>query len=98
MHKILLIEDDQILLKMYQSKFQNMNYQIMTASDGEDGFNKAKAENPDMILLDLMMPKTNGIKALDMLKNEDSTKDIPVAILSVIPEDDVLVLDHPELF
>lgn len=98
MHKILLIEDDHILQKMYQDKFQNMNYQIITASDGLAGFEKAKAEKPDMILLDLMMPKTNGIKALDMLKQDEATKNIPVAILSVIPEDDPLVLDHPELF
>ena len=98
MHKILLIEDDQILQKMYQNKFQNMDYQIITASDGQEGFNKAKVEKPDMVLLDLMMPRTNGIKALNMLKNEELTKDIPVAILSVVPEDDPMVLDHPELF
>ena len=98
MHKILLIEDDQILQKMYQNKFQIMDYQILTAFDGDEGFSRAKEHHPDMILLDLMMPRTNGIKTLDMLKQDEGTKNIPVAILSVIPEDDPLVLDHPELF
>lgn len=98
MHKILIIEDDQILQKMYQNKFQNMDYTIVTASDGSEGYGQAKKEQPDLILLDLMMPKTDGINALKLLKGDEETRKIPVAVLSVIPQDDDMIASYPNLF
>lgn len=97
MTKILLIEDDLILQKMYQNKFQKMDYQVLVASDGGEGYKVAKNEKPDLILLDLMMPKVSGIAALKMLKEDQDTINIPVAILSVIPQDDPILDSSVEL-
>lgn len=98
MFSILLIEDDQILQKMYQEKFQKMGYGVYLASDGGEGFEIAKKNKPDFILLDLMMPKISGITTLKMLKDNPETKNIPVAILSVIPEDDPIIEANNTLF
>lgn len=87
MAKILIVEDDPILQKMYASKLQKEGYETFIASDGQEGFDQAKKEMPDFILLDLMMPKIDGAAALRLLKDDEETKGIPVAILSVIPED-----------
>lgn len=89
--KILLIEDDKILQKMYLDKFGITGYELIVASDGEEGLKKIEEEKPDFILLDLMMPKLSGIELLKIIKNREETKSIPVAILSVIPEDDSLL-------
>lgn len=97
MSKILLIEDDKILQKMYQDKFGTTEYQVVVASDGEEGLRKVTQEKPDFILLDLMMPKLSGAEVLRILKSQDETKDIPVAILSVIPQDDPLLEGHADL-
>lgn len=97
MSKILLIEDDKILQKMYQDKFGATKYELSVASDGEEGLKKVQEEKPDFILLDLMMPKVSGAQVLKILKGNDETKDIPVAILSVIPKDDPLLEGHTDL-
>lgn len=97
MSKILLIEDDKILQKMYQDKFGITDYQLIVASDGEEGLKKVVEESPDFILLDLMMPRVSGVQVLKLLKSEDATKNIPVAILSVIPEDDPLLEGNSDL-
>lgn len=97
MSKILLIEDDKILQKMYQDKFGATKYELSVASDGEEGLKKVQEEKPDFILLDLMMPKVSGAQVLNILKGNDETKDIPVAILSVIPKDDPLLEGHTDL-
>lgn len=87
MAKILLVEDDIILQKMYRDKLLKESYEVILASDGQAGFEKAKNEQPDLILLDLMLPKTDGITALKMLKGDEKTSQIPVAILTVVPID-----------
>lgn len=90
--KILLIEDDEILRKMYLNKFlTTTDLELVMASDGEEGLRKAREEKPDFILLDLMMPKFSGIQVLKELKTDTQTRQIPVAILSVIPRDDSML-------
>jgi two-component system cell cycle response regulator len=89
--KILLMEDDKILQKMYQDKFSSTDYDLIVASDGEEGLEKAKSDKPDFILLDLMMPKLSGIQVLKELKGDTELSHIPVAILSVIPRDDSML-------
>jgi DNA-binding response OmpR family regulator len=79
--KILLIEDDldnQSLLKDILSD----KYRVLTAKDGEEGFRSAIAESPDLILLDLMMPKLDGIETCGLLRSHDVTRHIPVIILT----------------
>lgn len=80
MAKILIVEDDVFLLKMYAKKFQVAGYVVELAHDGLEGLSKAKTFNPDLILMDILMPKLSGIEALDKLKADDATKHIPVVM------------------
>lgn len=86
--KILLIEDDSFLLKMYATKFEMEKFNVLLASDGETGVKIAKGENPDIILLDIMMPKMNGFDVLKILKKDESTKRIPVILLTNLNQKD----------
>lgn len=85
--RVLIIEDDPILLKMYREKFENSGYEVSTAIEGREGVTKALNDQPDFIILDLMMPKMDGIQVLKELKSGSKTRDIPVGILSVIPKE-----------
>lgn len=82
MAKILIIEDDPLMLRMYKKIFEFEKYEVETATNGEEGLAKVKSVNPTLILLDIMMPKMNGIQVLEKLKADSSTKSIPVVILT----------------
>ncbi len=82
MSKILIVEDDPLMSRMYQKIFSFENYEVIQAADGEEGLEKAKTVNPTIILLDVMMPKMNGLDVLDKLKLDPSTKAIPVVMLT----------------
>lgn len=86
MNTILLVEDDPSLIDIYTITFTHENFTIVVAHDGEECLQKVKTIMPDLILLDIMMPKMNGIQALEKLKTDTKTKDIPVLILSNIAE------------
>src|SRR3990167_9387434 len=62
--KILIIEDDMMLNKIYQTKLGMLGYQVIASYDGEDGLQKIETENPNIVLLDLMLPKKNGFEVL----------------------------------
>lgn len=80
--KILLVEDDPFLLSMYSVKFELEGFTVMTAEDGEKGLNMAKKEEPDIILLDIMLPKMDGFEVLKELKKDEKMKKIPVILLT----------------
>ena len=80
--KILIVEDDNAILEMYNLKFKEENFNILTAMDGLDGLEIARKELPAIILLDIMMPKMDGFAVLTELKNDPKTKGIPVLMLS----------------
>ncbi len=82
MKTILLIEDDPFLSRMYTKIFSLHDFKIEAAADGEEGLAAAKRLKPDAILLDIMMPKLNGMEVLEGLKKDDTTKDIPVIMLT----------------
>lgn len=83
MHKILLVvEDDPLMQRMYQKIFTFEKYDVVTAADGEEALVKVKEEKPTLILLDVMMPKMNGLEVLDRLKADTDTKAIPVIMLT----------------
>lgn len=86
MHKILIIEDEQLLSDLYKIAFTKRNYEVELAVDGEDGLQKVKAGKPALILLDIMMPKMNGLQVLQHLKANPETKDIPVYIITNLTE------------
>lgn len=80
--KILIVEDDNFLVEMYTTKFELEGFQVVTAEDGEKGLEVAKAENPNIILLDILMPKMDGFTTLEELKKDESLKNIPVILLT----------------
>ncbi len=82
--KILIIEDDTFLLQMYSTKLELEGFKVLNAVDGEKGLRVAKKELPDLILLDLLLPKKDGEEVLLELKQDQSTANIPVVILSNI--------------
>lgn len=83
MGKILLIvEDDPLMQRMYEKIFKFAKLDVVTASDGEEGLEKARTGKPTLILLDIMMPKMNGLQVLDKLKADPETKNIPVIMLT----------------
>jgi CheY-like chemotaxis protein len=82
MAKILIIEDDPLMSRLYQKAFTFEGYQVVAAFDGEEGWEKMKQENPNIILLDIMMPKMNGLEFLQKIKKDPDYKKIPVVCLT----------------
>ena len=83
MAKILLIvEDDPLMSRMYQKIFTFEKYTVLTAENGEIGLEAARKNKPMLILLDVMMPKMNGLQVLEKLKLDPETKSIPVVMLT----------------
>jgi two-component system, chemotaxis family, chemotaxis protein CheY len=82
MAKILIVEDDELLVKAYTRKLGMANYEVATAIDGIEGLEKAKQLKPDLILLDILMPRLNGIELLKTIKVDPELKAIPVIVLT----------------
>jgi len=85
---VLLIEDDNLLVRMYQDKFTGDGYKVVVALDGENGLAKLKKEKPTLVLLDIMMPKMNGFEVLKKIKADPSSKNIPVILLTNLGGED----------
>jgi len=86
--KILLVEDDSFLLGMYATKFEMENFKVIMAEDGEKAVRFALKEAPDIILLDIILPKVNGFEVLRQLKANRLTADIPVILLTNLSQKD----------
>jgi len=82
MAKILIVEDDPLMSRMYQKIFKFEGYDVEMAANGEEGLEKVKSAKPTLILLDVMMPKMNGLEVLEKLKADPATKTIPVVVLT----------------
>lgn len=80
--RILLVEDDRFLRRACEAALRQRGFAVVAATDGEEGLRLARAETPDLVLLDLLMPKLPGIEVLRALKADPATKNIPVLILS----------------
>jgi len=80
--KILFIEDESALQKNLSDLFSRENYETISALDGEIGLSLAKNKKPDLILLDLILPKASGFDVLKKLKEDKDTKNIPVIVLT----------------
>jgi DNA-binding response OmpR family regulator len=84
---LLVVEDDEFLVKMYESGLTKEGFFVTTAGNGEDGLRVAGEIKPDLILLDLIMPKMDGFTCLEKLQEDNVTKRIPVIILSNLGQD-----------
>jgi DNA-binding response OmpR family regulator len=84
---LLVVEDDEFLVKMYESGLIKEGFQVSTAGNGEIGLKYAEELKPDLILLDLILPKMDGFSCLEKLKENPITKRIPVIILSNLGQD-----------
>jgi CheY-like chemotaxis protein len=82
MVKILIVEDDPLMSRMYQKIFTFEKFDVEVAANGEEGLSKASSFNPTLILLDVMMPKMNGLQVLEKLKLDNMMKNIPVVMLT----------------
>lgn len=80
--RILLVEDDRFLRRACEISLRQRGFSVTTAADGEEALRKVRAEPPDLILLDLLMPKMTGTEVLKALRAEEATKEIRVLILS----------------
>ena len=92
MSKILIIEDDPITTQMYKDKFAHEQFEVDTASNGEEGVSKLQSFNPDVVLLDLLLPEQNGFDVLKVWKDNEELNKIPVIVLTnaVIDGDDLM--------
>lgn len=88
MTKLMLVEDDNNLREIYEARLQAEGYTIVSAHDGEEALVVAKAEKPDLIISDVMMPKISGFEMLDILRNTEELKDTKVIMLTALGQSD----------
>jgi DNA-binding response OmpR family regulator len=88
MTKIAIVEDDPTINQMYRMKFEATSFEVQLASDGEQGIALVEAFQPDLILLDIQMPKKNGYETLKEIRAHDWGKNIPVIILTNLGEEE----------
>ncbi|MCL2085697.1 response regulator [Candidatus Saccharibacteria bacterium] len=89
--KILIVEDDGALSGVYKDRLEIEGFKTLEAHNGEDALAMATKERPDLILLDVMMPKINGFDVLDILKNTPETMNIRVIMLSALADEGNIV-------
>lgn len=85
--KILIAEDDTFFQKFYSAKLQEKGFEIVVAVDGEEAIQKVTEVKPDLVLLDIIMPKKDGFEVLAALKSSDATKSIPVIVFSSLGQE-----------
>lgn len=84
--KILVVDDEPDVVEMIQAALEAASYQVVTAYDGKEAIEKTRAEKPDAIILDLMMPGMDGFAASEELKNASETSRIPILALTAFPQ------------
>lgn len=84
--KILLVDDSATILMMQQMILKKEGYTLIVAHDGAEGVAKARAEKPDLVLMDVMMPRMNGFEALEAIRADDEVGAIPVIMVTTRAE------------
>jgi DNA-binding response OmpR family regulator len=79
---LLIVEDEMMLAQMYAEKFQKEGFEVDIAHNGREGLAKMRQEHPSLVLMDLLMPDTDGLQALHKAKTDEQTKDIPILVLT----------------
>jgi len=88
--RILIVEDDLFIRELYQKQLEMAGYNVDVAVDGLEGREKVLTNNYNLALLDIMLPRMNGLELLELIKKEPTKKDIPVIILSNLGQDSVV--------
>ena len=88
--RILVVDDEEDILVMTLFRIKNAGYQTIAARDGQEGFDKAKQEKPDLILLDYKLPHMNGDEVYEKIQQEEELKDIPVMFITASKENNEL--------
>lgn len=88
--KILLVDDDDSILKVFGASLKAQGFEVITASNGNQGIEKAKQNMPDLILLDQVLPDIQGNEILHTLKNDPQTKELTIAMLSNFGQNDLI--------
>jgi DNA-binding response OmpR family regulator len=89
--KVLIIEDEESLAQMYQTKFDHEGYEVVVANDGSIGIEQAQKTKPDIILLDIILPKKDGFMVLKELKSDKSTAGVKVIMLTNLGQDEDVI-------
>lgn len=85
--KILAVDDERHIVRLVEVNLQRAGYEVVTAYDGREALEKVKAENPDLVVLDVMMPYMDGFEVLKHLKADPATAEIPVIMLTAKAQD-----------
>lgn len=80
--RILIVDDEPDLVETLSFRLEASGYEVIKADDGQKGLDKARSEKPDLIILDLMLPKLDGYKVCRMLKFDEAYKDIPIILFT----------------
>ncbi len=80
--RILLVDDEVDFVEVLRVRLENSNYEVVVAYDGEEGLERAEREEPDLIILDIMLPKINGFDVCRKLKVDENFKNIPIIMLT----------------
>ncbi len=86
-HKVLLVEDDEGLAQVYIARLEVENFDVRRVPNGEDALANAIEFKPDLILLDVMMPKVNGFDVLDILRNTPETTNVKIVMLTALSQE-----------
>jgi DNA-binding response OmpR family regulator len=79
---VLLVEDDPVILRLLEVNFEMEGFEVLSAHDGVEGIEVAKASRPDIIISDIMMPRASGLELVEALKGDGETAKIPIILLS----------------
>ncbi|MEN6371446.1 MAG: response regulator [Armatimonadota bacterium] len=85
--KILAVDDEKHIVRLVQVNLERQGYEVVTANDGKEALEKVKAEHPDLVVLDVMMPYMDGFEVLQNLRRDPATRDIPVIMLTAKAQD-----------
>ena len=85
--KILVVDDEKHIVRLVQANLDRAGYTVVTANDGKEALEKVAEENPDLVVLDVMMPYMDGFEVLQNLRRNPGTRDIPVIMLTAKAQD-----------
>jgi len=92
--KILVVDDERHIVRLIQVNLERAEYEVVTAFDGKDALEKVDTENPDLVILDAVMPEMDGSEVLESLRRNPATRELPVIMVNQRAENNDLFLDE----